>query len=68
MSFWVFRCRKCGKHGTKEIRINKNPIFKCTYCNKSTKIKNTKAVLQIQNYGPFEHPNTAVIKCQELNR
>ncbi len=55
MVFYVFRCKYCGKWGSKEIRIKlQKSTFKCVYCGKSTKIKKKNTFgLALMHKGPF---------------
>ncbi len=56
MTFYSFRCPKCGKWGSKEIRSLLNilkAIFKCVYCGKSTKIKKKSIGLALDSKGPY---------------
>jgi len=69
MTFYSFRCLKCGKWGSKEIRTNlQKSTFKCVYCGKSTKIKKKNSLgLSMMYRGPFGLGLAAANMTKQMN-
>lgn len=66
MSFYVFRCPKCGRRNVKENRVNIIKCFlNCKHCGKTSKIK--KKFGLIDHNGPYESGAQAAKVCIILN-
>lgn len=69
MSYYVFKCKKCGRWSSKEIRTLDSAVFKCPYCQHQEKIKKKSDFgLSMVFKGPFKNPNKAVLVAQEENK
>lgn len=69
MTFYIFRCKSCGKWGVKEVRIIKNGRFNCKFCRKTFGIKSSKTIgLALQNRGPYQSALMAGTDCARLNK
>ncbi len=66
--FYSMMCPKCGKWRSKEIRKSfLKAVFKCFYCNKSTKIKKESLGIVIRSKGPFGLGTEAANVTKKLN-
>ncbi|GAF97077.1 unnamed protein product, partial [marine sediment metagenome] len=67
MSFYVFRCKHCGKWGVKEVRKSlKIARFRCAFCLKIMGVKHTGVLgLALLHNGPYESGLKAAAKCAE---
>jgi len=69
--FYVFKCRRCGQWGVKEIRVGLlYGMYTCRYegCRKTSKIKKKSQYgLAMQSRGPYDKPGEAAVVCQKLN-
>ena len=70
-SFYVFRCTRCGRWGTKELRTGiLHGTYTCKYetCRKTSKIKKKSEYgLAMKSHGPYGIPGDATKVCQYLN-
>jgi len=69
--FYVFRCKRCGRWGVKELRVElRHGTYTCRYesCKKTSKIKKkTEYGLAMSSYGPYDTPNIGAEICGKLN-
>lgn len=65
IQYFVIQCKKCGKHSAKQCKEGVevySKVFKCVYCNKSSKInKKNQVGLSNRIYGPYSAKESPLI-------
>jgi transposase-like protein len=68
MTFYILRCKSCGKYGVKEIRTIKTGRFRCAYCLQTFGVKHSSTWgLALQHKGPYDSALKAAADCAALN-
>lgn len=69
MSFYVIRCKNCGRWSSREVRKSiRETKFKCNFCNKSKVVKSKKSLhAQLQYVGPYSGIDAAAV-CAIKNK
>ena len=70
-TFYVFKCRRCGRWGVKELRVDiLHGTYTCKYdnCRNTSKIKKQSEFgLAMKSQGPYDKPGDASKVCLYLN-